>query len=453
MEHITQEQWERYKTMDLDTEELVRIDEHLAKCGECRKRLLSEDQLERAIDRLHRQISAALPTDCITYDLLADYIDGRLSGEEKARVEEHLRVCAYCAEDFRSLAEFRSTMQEKPKELVQPATSQPSWWQRLKNALTSRWIIALEAGAIAFLVLLFAIHQGQQRFATQLQQLGLQIAHLHEHIKGLEGQVQKLQQEQLADLRNQLTAVKQRLEAVAKEERQLAYTTPTLPLMTLKDTAGTVVLTEDKRLEMPIPLASEWRKRVLELLLEGKVSQPENVKVAMAKLGEKVAVRGEIEGLQTIQPISPVKTSVLPDQIIFRWKGVAGANQYRVLVADENGSKILWESQPISKTHLLLPARTLEPGGVYTWQVEAVVGEEKAVSQPVRFWVLDKQSASLVRRMERQFSNSALTLATLYATYGLWDKAIAQVHRLQKQNPDHPAIKLLQEAVSKWSQK
>ncbi|MFA0741650.1 MAG: hypothetical protein DFNUSKGM_001764 [Candidatus Fervidibacter sacchari] len=452
MEHITQEQWERYRKMDLEVEELLKIDEHLARCEECRKQLLSEEQLQRAVDRLRRQISASTITNCITYDLLADYIDGRLSGEEKARVEEHLRVCAYCAEDFRSLAEFRSTMQEKPKELVQPATSQPSWWRRLKNALTSRWIIALEAGAIAFLVLLFAIHQGQQRFATQLQQLGLQIAHLHEHIKGLEGQVQKLQQEHLLDLRNQLTSVQQRLEAVVKGERQLAYR-PTLPLMTLKDTAGTVVLTEDKRLEMPIPLASEWRKRVLELLLEGKVSQPENVKVAMAKVSEKVVMRGEIEGLRTIQPISPVKTSVLPDQIIFRWKGVAGANQYRVLVADENGSKILWESQPISKTHLLLPARTLEPGGVYTWQVEAVVGEEKAVSQPVRFWVLDKQSASLVRRMERQFSNSALTLATLYATYGLWDKAIAQVHRLQKQNPDHPAIKLLQEAVSKWSQK
>jgi len=452
MEHITQEQWKRYKAMDLDTEELVRIDEHLAKCEECRKRLLSKDQLERAIDRLHRQISAALPTDCITYDLLADYIDGRLNEEEKAKVEEHLRVCAYCAEDFRSLAEFRSTMQERLKELVQPAASQPSWWQRLKNALTSRWVIALEAGAIAFLVLLFAIHQGQQRFATQLQQLGLQVAHLHEHIKGLEGQVQKLQQEHLVDLRNQLTSVQQRLEVVAKGERRLAYT-HTLPLMTLKDTAGTVVLTEDKQLEMPIPLSNEWRRRILELLLEGKVSQPENVKVAMAKVSENVVMRGETEGFQTIQPISPVKTSVLPDQIVFRWKGIAGANQYRVVVADESGTKILWESQPISKTHLSLPSQTLKSGGVYTWQVEAVVGEGKAVSQPVRFWVLDKQSAFLIRRMEHQFSNSALTLVTLYATYGLWDKAIVQVHRLQKQNPDHPAIKLLQEAISKQLQK
>jgi predicted anti-sigma-YlaC factor YlaD len=452
MEHITQEQWERYRTMDLDAEELLRIDEHLARCEECRKQLLSEEQMQRAVDKLRRQISAAAITDCITYDLLADYIDGRLSGEEKERVEEHLKVCAHCAEDFRSLSEFRSTLQGKPKELAQPVASQPSWWQRFKNALTSRWVIALEAAVIAFLVLLLTVHQSQQRFATQLQQLGLQITHLHEHIKGLEGQVQKLQQEQLADLRNQLTAVKQRLEAVTKEERQMAYAS-TLPLMTLKDTAGMVVLTEDKQLEMPVPLASDWRKRVLELLLEGKVSQPENVKVAMAKVSEKVAVRGETEGLQAIQLISPVKTSVLPDQIVFRWKGIAGANQYRVLVADESCSKILWESQPISKTHLSLPAHTLKPGGVYTWQVEAIVGEEKAVSLPARFWVLDKQSAFVVRRMERRFSHSALTLATLYATYGLWDKAIAQVHRLQKQNPNHPAIKLLRESISKQLQK
>jgi predicted anti-sigma-YlaC factor YlaD len=452
MEHITQEQWKRYKAMDLDTEELVRIDDHSAKCEECRKRLLSEEQLERAIDRLHRQISAALPTDCITYDLLADYIDGRLSGEEKARVEEHLRVCAHCAEDFRSLSEFCSTLQEKPKELAQPVTSQLSWWQRLKDALTSRWVIALEVGALAFLVLLFAVHQGQQRFANQLQQLGLQIAHLHEHVKGLEGQIQKLQQEQLVGLRNQLTAVQQRLEAVTKEERRLAYTS-TLPLMTLKDTAGTVVLTEDRHLEMPIPLSSEWRGRILELLLEGKVNHPANVKVAMSKVNEKVVMRGETEGLRTIQLISPVKTSVLPDQVVFRWEGIAGANQYRVLVADESGTKILWESQPTSQTHLSLPAQMLKQGRVYTWQVEALVGEEKAVSQPARFWVLDKQSAFVVRRMERQFAHSALTLATLYATYGLWEKAIAQIHRLQKQNPNHPAIKILGEAVSKQLRK
>jgi hypothetical protein len=100
-----------------------------------------------------------------------------------------------------------------------------------------------------------------------------------------------------------------------------------------------------------------------------------------------------------------------------------------------------------------LPAHTLKPGGVYTWQVEAIVGEEKVVSLPARFWVLDKQSTFVVRRMERRFSHSALTLATLYATYGLWDKAIAQVHRLQKQNPDHPAIKLLRESISKQLQK
>ena len=106
MEHITQEQWERYRTMDLNAEELLRIGEHLAKCDECRKRLLSEEQMQRAVDRLRRQISAAAITDCITYDLLADYIDGRLSGEEKERVEEHLKVCAHCAEDFRSLSEF-----------------------------------------------------------------------------------------------------------------------------------------------------------------------------------------------------------------------------------------------------------------------------------------------------------------------------------------------------------
>jgi len=78
----------------------------LAKCEECRKRLLSEEQLQQAIVRLHRQISTAAPTDCITYDLLADYIDGQFSREESAKVEEHSKVCAVVLKTFALFQNF-----------------------------------------------------------------------------------------------------------------------------------------------------------------------------------------------------------------------------------------------------------------------------------------------------------------------------------------------------------
>lgn len=330
-----------------------------------------------------------------------------------------------------------------------PTNSEPNWWQRLQKALTSRWLITLEVGAILLLVILYTFHQGQKRLASQLQRLDSQIAHLHEHIKGLEGQVQNIQQKQLADLQAQLSALLQRLEAMTEERRRRLAYAPPLPMMTLKDTAGTVVLTEDRQLRMQVSLTSEWRKRVLKLLSEGKLSQPVNVKVTMAKVREKVVVRSRVKETKTIRPISPVKTSVLPDRIFFQWDGVKEATQYRILIADGSGTKILWESQPTSKTSLTLHAHALKLGEVYTWQVEATLGDEKAVSQPALFFVLDKKSVSVVRKMERQFLHSALTLLTVYATYGLQDKAISQINRLQKHNPNHPFIKLLQEAISK----
>ena len=428
---------------------MARIDSHLAECDECRKRLLPEDQLSQAVAKLYRRIYANLPPDCTTYDLLASYVDGQLDEEEKKRVEEHFKVCSRCAEDLRSLEEFRMALQKQPKRLPVPTATKPNWWQWLQNALTSQWLLTLEGVAILLLIALYAFHQSQQRLTGQLQQVTFQLSHLHEHIKRLQGQVQAMQNERLADLQKQLETVQRRLEGISQAQGRAVPHKLILPLMALKDTAGTVVLTADRKLQMQVPLAIEWRKRVLELLVEGKVSQPENVKIAMAKVSEKVIVRGEAKETKTVQLVSPVMTSVFPDRIVFQWEGTKDATQYRILIADEIGTKVLWESQPTTKTSLTLPAHVLKPGAIYTWQVEAVVGDEKVVSKPARFWVLDKRSAQIVRKMERRFSHSALTLATVYATYGLRDEALAQINRLQKQNPSHPAIRLLRDAVSK----
>jgi len=441
MSHLTPEQWQRYRTGRLQPGELAQIDAHLSACPECRARLLSDEQTRQAIARLRAQLFAPLPSECPTYDQLADYLDEQLSEDERLQVEEHLQSCPLCVQEVQALKEWRKTV---PEQLPAPSP-QKSWKQRLATLLTNRWLIAWEGVALVVLVFFVALRHHQQALINQWQQVNFSLAHLHGHLQKLQEQVQSLQQSQrqLADLRNQLTTLQRKLEARQRVGE------PSLPLMTLKDTAGTVVITGDRRLQLPVALADEWRRRIFDLLTEGKISQPAKVKMAMAKVGEKIAVRGEIPKANSPQLISPVNTAVFPDQIVFRWKGVKEATQYRLSIADENGTKILWESPPIHQTHWSLPARALKLGSVYTWQVEATVGGEKMVSPPARFFVLDNPSASLVRKMERQFSRSALTLITVYATYGLREEALAQFHRLRRQNPNHPAIEMLREALLK----
>ena len=48
-----------------------------------------------------------------TFRLLDDYLDRELSSEEQRLVEEHLKVCAACAEDFTFEAEILREIRAK----------------------------------------------------------------------------------------------------------------------------------------------------------------------------------------------------------------------------------------------------------------------------------------------------------------------------------------------------
>ncbi len=455
MEHLSPEQLERYKALQMEASELEQAEAHLEKCEDCRKKLLSTETTGRAVGKLYRQISAASPSNCLTYDQLADFLDDKLEEAEREQVESHLKVCAQCADDLRVLDEFRATLQKQVSEPHPIALPKPSLWWRLKYALTFRWVVASGAAAILLLIVFFAFHNLQRSLGAHFQQMEEQIARLHEQLRNFESQVQALRQEQ-----EQFDALQRRLEAMGKEIERLALreTTgeisapkPSLPLVALKDTAGTVVVTEDMKLQTPLALPNEWRERVVKFLVEGSVNQPSGVRVAMARVKEQTVMRSKFAEAKELQLLSPVMTSVMPDQIVFRWKGVKGAGHYRVLIADETGTKILWESKPINANSLSLPIKVakLKPGEVYTWQVELALKGETRLSPSVRFWVLDEKSASVVRRMRKQFAHSALTLAVVYASYGLKDEAIAQIQKLQKLNPNNPVIRLMREAVLK----
>jgi predicted anti-sigma-YlaC factor YlaD len=441
MSHLTPEQWQRYRTGRLQAGELAQIDAHLAQCPECRAKLLSDAQRHQAVKRLQVQLFSRRPSECLSHDQIADYLHGRLGRDERQRVEGHLQTCPLCAQDMRALKEWQQTL---PPHLPVPPPSRPiTWKQRLANLLTNRWLIAWEGVALIALIFFVSLHLHQQALMTQWQQVNHQLTHLHGHFQKLQEQVQSLQQgqQQWSDIRKQLAQVQRQLQGLQK---RLTTTQPT-PLLTLRDTAGWVTVTWDGQWRLPFSLPPEWQNRLRRMLTEGKLERPKPVRLAWAAMGEAVTMRGKGGVSEKVKLLSPVMTAVRSLRPTFRWMAVDGAAGYKLLLADRSATHILWESPLTQETTFRLPsdAPALKRGEIYTWQVEARRQNDALLSPPARFWVLDDASAAQVARMERRFAHSALTLLTLYASFGLKDEAMAQWQRLQRLNPHHPALQWL----------
>ena len=100
---------------------------------------------------------------CLSRRKLADYQVGRLSQEERARVQRHLETCPRCQVEAQALEDTARLL--RPMPTVEPPAD---LWARVSAQLTPRphrvpwvgrrptWQPAL-AGALALLIVLFAV--------------------------------------------------------------------------------------------------------------------------------------------------------------------------------------------------------------------------------------------------------------------------------------------------------
>lgn len=279
----------------------------------------------------------------------------------------------------------------------------------------------------------------------------------------------------LAEMRGQLVeaqkklaateqSLKQQIATRQKLERQLALATqksqPTKPsppakvLVKLQNTVGQIALTADGKLDLPsdLNLPPELEKQVKELLMEGTVSQPKTVQLALAETGSGTILRGtEFPSHQVTEfpiPLNPVATAVKSTHPMFRWTPVKGAQSYRLIITNRDQTEIIWQVEIENRIQIQLPIE-LKRDEIYSWQVEAKVGDEVKLSQWAKFWVLDKRTFAQVSQLERKFSKSITVMAIVYQTYGLYDEAWTQLERLKRLNPDNPPVKSLIESLLK----
>ena len=126
------------------------------------------------------------------------------------------------------------------------------------------------------------------------------------------------------------------------------------------------------------------------------------------------------------------------------------AESYRVDVFDDGFNKVA--SSPSVKSvewQLNVP---LHRGGVYRWQVTAMVNGEE-VRSPVRpapdakFKVLDAVKADHLADARARYGRSHLLLGILYADAGLMPEAERELQILISKNPDSAAARRLLEKV------
>ena len=69
--------------------------------------------------------------------------------------------------------------------------------------------------------------------------------------------------------------------------------------------------------------------------------------------------------------------------------------------------------------------------------------DASTLSPSVGFLLLDERTRRDVEQMERTYKASALALAGVYASYGLYEDLLIQIERLEELNPASPQVQAM----------
>ncbi|HEX7315721.1 MAG TPA: zf-HC2 domain-containing protein [Pyrinomonadaceae bacterium] len=441
-EHLTDEQFKQYRAGRMSPVELLRLDEHFANCASCRERVRTGEQLVASFASLTADLGIANASTGahISYEQLADLVDGRLDGEASGVVNNHLRACAACAEEARSLAAFRDSL--TAEEVATPGPARPLY-ERLRNLFAfprpaAAW--GLVAAAL-LLAVVGAAWLGRSYWGARTTPEAARVT-------------PKSSPERVSSEGN--VAAKN----VDGEARTGTATTDVPPLptpspgadttaratVTLRDGGGSITLNSDGELKGVGWLSPSQAGAVKDALANGRVTTPGAFAAPGAGRDTLLGDSPEVGGSKAFALAYPVGAVVASPRPRFAWRPLAGAERYVVDVYDDTFRKVA-TSGDVSGTEWT-PASDLKRGAVYSWEVTAYSadGSSRAPAPPApeaRFRVLDESREREIRRAERAAPRSHLALGVLYARAGLLDEAEREFQLLTAANPRSAAARRL----------
>ena len=217
--------------------------------------------------------------------------------------------------------------------------------------------------------------------------------------------------------------------------------------LVLEDGGRKVTLDKQGTLKGLEQLPANVQQKVGAALQTGQVQQS----AALGQLqSEPSTLLGDSGPGLPFRLVAPLGEVVRNQQPTFRWRELAGAQSYKVIVTDADLNEVAI-SPELSTTEWRI-TKPLPGGRVYSWQVTAVK-DGVAVTSPVlpapqaKFQILDRSTSRMLQQAERTYPDSHLVLGILYAEAGLLDEAEQQLRRLLRNNPRTPAAQKLLQSV------
>ena len=430
-EHLSTRSLEQYRLRTLPPAELLRADEHIAACDSCRRRAGEDVRAERvlrAMDASLRSAAADAAREHLSFEQLADFVDGRLDAAEREVIGSHLELCRLCEEEAADLRSYRNTLAAEPGRPGRGAASGRHGLAALLAGFRNLFATATPlrvAAALLVIVsasLLCVIVWRQSRPAAEVADGTTRQAAEDVSIPAA---VSPPQTPPIPGADN--SAVTPTPAVSDPETPQVA--------VALDDAGGRVTLNAGGEIEGLPPLSPAARQAVRNALAEGRV-RPAPVPTGLR--GKPETLMGGPEGTQPFSLVGPVGRIVRDARPRLSWRPLAGASGYTVTVLDAD-LKPVAASPPLSGTSWVVPRR-LERGRVYTWQVTALKDGEEVIAPaapapPARFKVLEAALDDELSRLERAGARSHLALGVLYARAGLLEQAERELRALARANP------------------
>lgn len=409
--------------------ELLTADDHIRVCAVCAERVRMESRPLAASLILQANMESA-EQEHLLYEEVEAYIDGEISGEDRELVELHLARCPHCSSQVAAARGVYVDADETAAPRVQIRDKTFAFWRRSAYR-TAIWIVA------ALTVGLFFLWLATSSLRSQVIALQAQIRQLDETNRELERQLS-----QASELQSQLAKL-QRENATLR--LQVGPSASAI-LWTLDDGGERVGLDKEGNLRGLESLPASYRKTIRTALLNERVTLPA---VIAGLLGKPEKLMGE-KGDSSFAILSPFGTVVMTDRPVLRWKSLDGASGY-VATIYTSGFEEVAISPLLTGTEWQV-SRPLERGRVYALQVRAIKdGKEiktPALGEPeVRFKILDQRKLAELERARQSFGISHLTLGILYASAGLLKDAEREFQSLLDSNPDSKVARKLLESV------
>ncbi len=428
-EHLTKTQIEDYGRHRLSATELFSVSHHLSVCEECGSEVERALRSDTAFFLLKSEAfgEAEMPFPPggrahLTPEEIAGYIDDLLVGEVLQIVKDHLTGCELCEMAVNDLRAFRARVADDLNREYRPATAvAEKWWHRIFAPIAS---LVPGPGALVF----------SSTMATLFLILGGWLI-----LKSIGGKDPGLVETPLSHAAPALTPVS------PTPEREDG---PEMIVVRLNDGNRKVTLDRIGNLSGIDNLSPGYLKLIKGVLTDQKLEK--SPLLSGLTRSDEMQIRGSQRHEREFSIIKPVGSVILSDRPTFRWSRLDGAVSYVVEVYDDQLIPVINSPQLIDNTWTA--SKTLTRGKVYFWVVKAIKdGQEftspRSPAPEARFRILDRARADELKRSQRIYAGSHLTLGVLYTRDGLLDEAEVEFLRLREANPESPIVRQLLDRV------